>query len=268
MSARALTVVQARTGSTRLPGKVLRPILGRPVLSLMMERIHRSAHVGTVVVATTEEPADDPLVELAEAEGWHWFRGDTDDVLDRHFQAATHFGADFVVKIPSDCPLIDSQIIDTILETALEGDADFVSNLHPPTWPDGNDVEVMTMEALTAAWEEADRPLEREHTTPFIWERPDRFTIRNVAWARDLSMSHRWVLDYPEDLEFITAVYEALYPGKAEFGTEDVLALLEARPGLHDLNAHLAGVNWYRDHLDELSTVGVDQTRRAPGEEQ
>ncbi len=268
MSARVVTVVQARTGSTRLPGKVLRPVLGKPVLALMMERVLRSATAGTVIVATTHDPTDDAIVELCRQEGWRSFRGSTDDVLDRHFQAAVRFGADIVVKIPSDCPLIDPAIIDTVLDRAIGSGADFVSNLHPPTWPDGNDVEAMTMDALTTAWREATRELEREHTTPFLWEQPDRFTVENVAWDRDLSMSHRWVLDYPEDLQFISAVFEALYPTKPDFGVADILALLEEQPTLSEINAHLAGVNWYRHHLDELTTVSTEETRLGPGEGQ
>lgn len=266
MSARVLTVVQARTGSTRLPGKVLRPVMGRPILSLMIERVLRSRLSGTVVVATTEEPDDDAIVGLCEREGWGVFRGSTNDVLDRHYQAAVRIGADIVVKIPSDCPLIDPNVIDIVLDQALTSGADFVSNLHPPTWPDGNDVEAMTMEALTAAWHDATRTLDREHTTPFLWEQPDVFTVENVTWDRDLSMSHRWVLDYPEDLAFITEVFEALYPNDPQFGVGDVLALLEERPGLGRINAHLAGVNWYRHHLDELTTVSSEETRLAPGE--
>lgn len=266
MSARVLTVVQARTGSTRLPGKVLRPVLGKPVLTLMMERILRSHHAGTVVVATTEDRDDDAIVELCDRSGWPAFRGSTDDVLDRHYRVAATMGADIVVKIPSDCPLIDPDVIDIVLDRALGSDADFTSNLHPPTWPDGNDVEVMTMEALTTAWDEARKPLEREHTTPFLWEQPERFIVDNVRWDRDLSMSHRWVLDYPEDLEFITAVFESLYPTNPEFGIEEVLTLLDQRPELRAINAHLAGVNWYRHHLDELATVSTDETRLAPGE--
>lgn len=124
------------------------------------------------------------------------------------------------------------------------------------------------MQALATAWSEATRLLEREHTTPFLWEQPDRFTVENVEWDRNLSMSHRWVLDYPEDLDFITAVFEALYPTKPDFGLEEVLALVAERPELGQMNAHLAGVNWYRHHLDELSTVSTDETRLAPGEGQ
>lgn len=261
-----LTVVQARMGSSRLPGKVLLPLAGRPLLVRMVERVQRARLAGTVAVATTTDAADDAVAACCAAHGIPCFRGDALDLLDRHYQAARHYGADIVLKIPSDCPLIDPAVIDQVLGVYLENpdQYDFVSNLHPATFPDGNDVEVMRFEALETAWREARRPLEREHTTPYFWENPDQFRLANVVWAtnRDFSMSHRWTIDYPEDYEFINAVYEALHPANPAFGLDDILRLLEQRPDITQFNAHLAGVNWYRNHLDELKTVGSSQTRK------
>lgn len=260
-----LTIVQARMGSSRLPGKVLLPLAGQPLLVRMVERVRRARLAGTVVVATTTEAADDAVAACCAAHGIACFRGDALDLLDRHYQAARHFGADVVLKIPSDCPLIDPAVIDEAVRFYLDFAEryDFVSNLHPATFPDGNDVEIMPIEALETAWREARRPLEREHTTPFFWENPDRFRLGNVEWdaGLDYSMSHRWTIDYPEDYEFINAVYEALYFDKPAFGLNDILRLLEQRPDIARLNAHLAGVNWYRNHLDELKTVDISQTR-------
>lgn len=260
-----LTVVQARMGSSRLPGKVLLPLAGAPLLVRMVERVQRARLAGTVVVATTTEPADDAVADCCAAYGLTCFRGDALDLLDRHYQAARHYGAEVVVKIPSDCPLIDPAVIDEVLGFYLRNADryDFVSNLHPATFPDGNDVEVMPIAALETAWREARRPLEREHTTPFFWENPGRFRLGNVAWAmgQDYSMSHRWTIDYPEDYAFINAVYDALYPTNPGFGLADILHLLAVRPAIARLNAHLAGVNWYRNHLDELATVDASQTR-------
>ena len=261
-----LTVVQARMGSSRLPGKVLLPLAGQPLLVRMMERVQRSRLVGTVVVATTTEAADDAVAACCTAHGLGCFRGDALDLLDRHYQAARQYRADVVLKIPSDCPLIDPAVIDQVLGVYLKNpnQYDFVSNLHPATFPDGNDVEIMRFEALKTAWYEAQRPLEREHTTPYFWENPDRFRLANVGWAtgQDFSMSHRWTIDYPEDYEFIKAVYEALHPSKPAFGLDDILSLLEKRPDIAQLNDHLAGVNWYRNHLDELKTVDSSQTKQ------
>ena len=219
--------------------------------------------VGTVVVATTTDTADDPIVAVADDVGVPTVRGSRDDLLARHLLAAHTHEAEAVVKIPSDCPLIDHEVVDLVVGTFLDGDWDYVSNLHPATWPDGQDTEVMTLEALEAAGREATRDFEREHTTPFLWERPDRFAIHNVAWpgGRDYSMSHRWTLDYPEDLAFVRAVYDALGHDPS-WGVETVLALLDARPEIAGINAAYAGVNWYRHHLDELTTVDPTATRQ------
>ncbi|WP_216689366.1 cytidylyltransferase domain-containing protein [Hymenobacter siberiensis] len=261
-----LTVMQARMGSSRLPGKVLLPLAGQPLLVRMVERVQRAHLAGTVVVATTTEAADDAIAALCATHGLEYFRGDALDLLDRHYQAARHYQADVVLKIPSDCPLIDPAVIDEVVGFYLHfaDRYDFVSNLHPATFPDGNDVEVMPIAALETAWREAQRPLEREHTTPFFWENTDRFRLANVKWdtGQDFSMSHRWTIDYPEDYNFIKAVYDALYPTNPTFGLDDILQLLNKRPDIAQLNAHLAGVNWYRNHLTELKTVDASQTRK------
>jgi spore coat polysaccharide biosynthesis protein SpsF len=260
-----LSVIQARTGSTRLPGKVLLPLGRRPVLARMVERVRLAALSGTVVVATTTHPADDAIEALCAEEGVACFRGDALDLLDRHVQAARRFDAVHVVKIPSDCPLIDPEVIDRVIGTYLSrpGAWDYVSNLHPATWPDGNDVEVMPRSALETAWAEATRPYEREHTTPFLWDQPDRFRIGNVVWEEgpDLSMLVRLTLDWPEDYEVIRTLFEAAYPDNPRFGLREILQLLQVWPDLGRMNAHLRGVNWYRHHLDDLRTVEAAETR-------
>ncbi|QKG54284.1 cytidylyltransferase domain-containing protein [Hymenobacter sp. BRD67] len=262
-----LTLIQARRGSSRLPDKVSLDLCGRPLLVRQVERVQRARLAGRVAVITTDEPGDDALVEICNKYDINVFRGNALDLLDRHYQAARHFGeTEAIVKIPSDCPLIDPAIIDKVLSIYMKtiGQYDFVSNLHPATYPDGNDVEVMTFAALETAWREARRPLEREHTTPFFWENPDRFRLANVTWETglDYSMSHRFTIDYPADYEFIKAVYEALYPANPHFGLEDILTLLKQRPDIYALNADLAGVNWYRNHLDELKTVDAGKTKQ------
>lgn len=261
-----LTLIQARRGSSRLPDKVSLDLLGQPLLVRQVERVQRARLVGRVAVITTDEASDDPLADLCQQHGMEVFRGSALDLLDRHYQAARHFGeTGGVVKIPSDCPLIDPAIIDEVLGfyEDTQGQYDFVSNLHPATYPDGNDVEVMPFVALETAWREARRPLEREHTTPFFWENPGRFRLANVAWETglDYSMSHRFTIDYPADYEFIKAVYETLYPTNPHFGLAEILALLKQRPDIYALNADLAGVNWYRNHLDELKTVAAGNTK-------
>lgn len=266
-----LVVIQARTGSSRLPGKVRMPLAGKPLLERMVERVAAAREGATgvpfdITVATTTDASDDPIVELCRAMDVHCFRGHPTDLLDRHYQAALETRADTVVKIPSDCPLIDPAVIAKVIGfyRENEGKFDFVSNLHPATWPDGNDVEVMPIGALAQAFREATRPLEREHTTPFFWEHPERFRIGNVTWETglDYSMSHRFTIDYPADYDFIAAVYDALYtPERPIFTLGDILALCERRPEIFALNQRYAGVNWYRNHLGELKTIESSQTR-------
>jgi len=264
-----LIVIQARVGSTRFPGKVLLDLAGLPLIVRVYERVERMRTPVQIVVAATTDHLDDALVDVCQAEGIAVFRGHPTDLLDRHYQAAVDYGAEVVAKVPSDCPLIDPDVIDAVFRRFFRDECDYASNLHPATYPDGNDVEVMSRAALEAAWCEASRPMEREHTTPYIWEHPERFRISNVtldpgpdgAPERDYSMSHRWTLDYPEDYEFIRRVYAELYPINPAFGLYDVLTLLERRPELMEINARYAGVNWYRHHLDELKTITPAMTQ-------
>jgi spore coat polysaccharide biosynthesis protein SpsF len=235
----------------------------------MVERVVSARLSGRVVVATTVLDEDDVLAEHCTRLGFPVFRGHPTDLLSRHLSAARAFGARYVAKVPSDCPVIDPEAIDAVLGAFLDtlGQYDYVSNLHPATWPDGNDVEVMTLDALGAAAIEAERPFEREHTTPFLWERPGRFRIGNVELpgGRALSMTHRFVLDYPEDYAFVSRVYDELYDERPRFGLSDVLGLLGRKPQIARLNEKWAGVNWYRHHLDELRMVAAGETRFVEG---
>jgi spore coat polysaccharide biosynthesis protein SpsF len=260
---KVLVVVQARTGSTRLPGKVLLPLAGKPLLVRMLERLLAARTPSQVVVATTTDPSDDPVATLARQAGVDCIRGHPTDLLDRHIQAARSVDCDAVSKIPSDCPLIDPAVVDHVIGTFLEDPSyDYVSNLHPATWPDGYDVEVVRRDTIELAHREAKLSLEREHTTPFIWERPERFKLRNVVWDRDLQMTHRLTIDYAEDYELIRRVYDALHvEGQPPFGLQAILDYLEAHPDVFALNAKFAGVNWYRHHLGELRTVDASRTR-------
>ena len=259
-----VTVIQARTGSTRLPGKVTKEILGKSLVVRMVERVQASALKGCVVVATTRDAEDDLIESVCNDNRILCYRGSTNDLLDRHYQAGKWQEADAVVKIPSDCPLIDPQVIDKVLLYYLDHDFEFVSNLHPATYPDGNDVEVMNFNTLETAWKEATRDFEREHTTPYIWEHPEKFKIGNVVWENglDYSMSHRFTIDYAEDFMFIKAIYESLYPAKPDFNLQDILNLLNSRPDIAAINERYAGVNWYRNHINDLKTVTAAQTKQ------
>ena len=261
-----LTVIQTRRGSSRLPDKVLLPLLGKPLFIRQAERVMAAEHTGTVVVATSKNTEDDFIEKICFLEDIECFRGSEDDLLDRHYQAAVRYNADVIIKIPSDCPLIDPEIIDKVIGFYLGnyGVYDYVSNLHPATWPDGNDVEVMSFSALHRAWRKATKKFEREHTTPYIWEHPAFFKIGNVKMEGgvDYSMTHRWTIDYAEDYQFIKVVYEALYETGPFFSCDDILRLLKNRLDIFSINQHLAGVNWYRNHLHELNTIGPAQTKQ------
>jgi spore coat polysaccharide biosynthesis protein SpsF len=242
------------------------PLAGAPLLQRMIERVRAASTPAALVIATTVDPSDEPIRALCASLGVDCFSGHPTDLLDRHYRAAAERDADAVVKIPSDCPLIDPAVIDKVMQSfhADPERYDYSSNLHPATYPDGNDVEIMSMDVLRSAWREADRPFEREHTTPFIWERPVRFRLHNVTWESglDYSMSHRWTIDYPEDYEFLKAVYDELWSAtRPIFTLNQILQLLERQPGIAAKNARHAGVNWYRHHLHELKTITPGQTR-------
>jgi len=254
-----VTVIQTRMRSSRLPGKVLMPILDEPMLIKMIERIKAARFADNIVIATSTNNEDDRIVDVCKAYNLECFRGHPTDLLDRHYLAGKNYNADAVVKIPSDCPLIDPKIIDKVLQFYIDNSSayDYVSNLHPATYPDGNDVEIFSSDALESAWREAKRDLEREHTTPFIWERPERFRIGNVKWNNDTdySTTHRFTIDYLEDYHFIKAVYEELYAKNRYFDLDDILKLLHDKPEIYHINSKYAGKYWYENHLDELNHI-------------
>jgi spore coat polysaccharide biosynthesis protein SpsF len=257
---RLVVVIQARLGSLRLPGKVLLPVAGKPLLERLIARVRAAKTPFEVCVATTFLPADEAIVALCRRLDVPCIAGHPTDLLDRHVAAGRALRADALVKIPSDCPLIDAAAIDRVLGAFLaERDLpDLTTNLCPPSWPDGNDVEVMPIDVLERARVEATRPIEREHTTPFIWLRPERFTIRNVQWETglDYSRSHRLTIDFPEDYELVKAVYDELEAGEDRiFTLSDILALFARRPELCALNAHHAGNTWQARHVREIEAA-------------
>jgi spore coat polysaccharide biosynthesis protein SpsF len=253
-----LIVVQARMSSTRLPGKVLLPLAGKPLLQRQLERIRAARADFELCVATTPAVGDEPIVELCrELDVW-CFRGHPTDLLDRHLMAGRAARADVVVKIPSDCPLIDPAAIERVLDVQCAApEAHLVTNLWPPTWPDGNDVEAISIDALEAAHAEASDAEEREHTTPFIWRRPERFEIRNVRWQTgvDLSKSVRLTIDYPEDYQFIAAVYSELMRERGVFGLGDILDLLDRKPELWTINRRHVGETWQTRRASCAGTI-------------
>jgi spore coat polysaccharide biosynthesis protein SpsF len=227
----AVAILQARMSSTRLPGKVMKPLAGAPMIARQLERLARCETLDRIVVATSTDPSDDPLAaHLADA-GVDVFRGSLSDVLDRFVGACEAFAvAGEVVRLTADCPLADPTVIDDGVRLRARTGVDYLSNGRRPTYPHGLDMEVFTHDALLAAGREAADPYEREHVTPFIYRRPERFSLGHLAQADDES-ALRWTVDTAEDYAFVARVYDALYPTNPAFTSDDVRALPFAHYG-------------------------------------
>lgn len=233
-----LAIIQARMSSTRLPGKVLKPIVGRPMLDLQLERLKRATAIDKLIVATSDQPDDDPIARLCEQQDIGVFRGSLSDVLGRYHGALGAFGpADHVVRLTADCPLADPDVIDGCIALHLASGADYTSNGVERTFPRGLDVEVMTAAALERAYREATAQDEREHVTMHIYRNRQTFKLSHYVQDRKLG-SLRWTVDTPEDLEMVRAVYLALYAGMPDFRQADILTLLLGHPEIAVINAN------------------------------
>jgi len=235
---RVLAVVQARLGSTRLPGKTLANLGGRPMLAHVVERAAAIPGVDGVVIATTTRARDDRVADWAGAAALPCVRGNEDDVLDRFRDVLEQHACDAVVRVTPDCPFLDPEVSGRVVAAWREGDAlDYASNVEPPTFPDGLDTEVISRAALLAAWREARLLSDREHVTPFVRRHRERF--RQVAVRNERDLSHlRWTVDTAADLDFARAVVARLAPSGGErFGMRELLALLAREPDLARINA-------------------------------
>jgi len=230
-----LAILQARLNSTRLPGKVLLPLAGAPMILRMIERVRRARRIDRLVVATGDQDSDDPLVQVLGEAGVDVFRGPLDDVLARFIGALDACPADHVVRLTGDCPLIDPDLIDATIELLLESGADYSQNrLVDKGFPKGQDVEAITARALRRASAAAVTREEREHVTWGVWNHPELYRV--VRLEPPVDEGHvRWTVDRPDDYAFVTAVYEALYPGNPAFTSDDVRAFVRSRPDLANL---------------------------------
>lgn len=226
-----LAIVQARMSSTRMPGKVLTPLLGKPMILRQIERLRQSHRIDQLVVATSDDRSDDVLVETLETAGIAVRRGPLNDVLGRYVQVVREFSPHTVVRLTADCPLADPAIIDHVIDEHLASSSDYTSNTLTPTYPDGLDVECVSADAF---YKLANLPLsgqEREHVTLGIYSRPEDFELKSVTQSPDRS-SHRWTVDLPEDFRFVESVYQHLYGKSARFDQEAILRLLADQPHL------------------------------------
>ncbi|NDI84638.1 cytidylyltransferase domain-containing protein [Undibacterium crateris] len=233
-----LAILQARCSSSRLPNKVLKPILGVPMIARQLERVQRAHLIDHLVVATSDSSSDDPLAALCEDLQISCFRGSLNDVLDRYYQAAASINPDHIVRLTGDCPLADPSVIDMVIEAHLLSGADYTANCVQSSFPDGLDVEICKFSVLQQAWEEAKLVSQREHVTLFINQQSDRFKVHHVHAREDLSHL-RWTVDNPEDFELVSRIYFNLYRQNPHFTTEDVLALISKEPELFNINQHL-----------------------------
>lgn len=256
-----IAIIQARLGSSRLPGKVLMDIEGKTMLERVVERTRRAKLVQEVLVTMPLSSLDDRLAEFCKEQGIAFERGREEDLLDQYLQAANKHNAQIIVRITADCPLIDSEVIDRAIQMFTESDVDYLSTGRlVTTFPDGLDTEVFTISSLKKAWNEARLPSEREHVTPYIWNHPELFRIITMKNDRDLS-SLRWTVDEMRDIEFVRSVYSVL---KDEpFGLVDVLRLLDQKPELKDMNADITRNSGYFKSLHDDNNLVKPQTQRS-----
>ena len=246
-----VAIVQARMGSSRLPGKVLKGILGKPILWHLINRLKRSKTIDKIVIATTVKEKDKPILKLADEMGIDSFAGSEEDVLDRYYQAAKKYNANTIVRITADCPLIDPELVDSIIGYYLENKdkLDYVNN--GPSYPDGIlETEVFSFTALEKAWREARLASEREHVTAYIWKNPELFRIDTVEYERDLSHM-RLCVDDEKDFQLVSEVFKNLYKEGELFHLKDILNFLSENPELLELNKRTIRNEGYLKSLAE-----------------
>lgn len=240
-----LAVVQARMRSTRLPGKVMKEILGKPLIGHVLERLSRSRLIDKIIVATSTDPTNDVLCHYVGSQGFETFRGSEEDVLDRYYQAAVRFRGTALVRITADCPLVDRQMVDQVIERFQKYNFDYVCNFDPPTYPDGLDVGVFTFRCLEMTWQKATKPEDREHVSLYT-RNSGEFKIDNVVSRIDLS-NERWTVDREEDFILVKTIFENLYPTNPGFTMEDILAYKAQNPKIFTINQHIPRNEGLRD---------------------
>lgn len=228
-------ILQARISSTRLPGKVIKMLHGRPMIIRQLERIDRCQMIEKTIVATSDNREDDILAHIVDEEGVPCYRGSLENVLERVYKAAMIYRPDHVVRLTGDCPLIDPNVVDLTIKQHLKQDNDYTANCIDPTYPDGLDVEVMTYSALEKAAQNAKLPSELEHVTLYFRNNEIKFKIGHVRLTEDLSHL-RWTVDEPEDFEFVEVVFNRLFSANPQFTMNDILQLLQNEPELKLIN--------------------------------
>ncbi len=248
-----LAIIQARISSTRLPGKVLRTICGKPMLQLQLERVKNCDAIDKVIIATSVDSSDDLIEQFCKENKVYCYRGSLYDVLDRFYHAAEFFQPEHILRLTGDCPLIDPDVLTGLINIYFDGSFDYVCNTQKPTFPDGLDCWIFKKHLLEIAWHNAKLPSEREHVTMFFINNQDRFNTGSYEHSIDYS-DYRWTVDEPEDLELVTRIFEQLYPKNSAFGMNDVVDLFLNDPSLKAINA-----KFIRDE-GLLTSLEVDKT--------
>ena len=259
---KTICIIQVRISSSRLPAKILLPGYNKPLLLHLIERLKKSKLISEVVVATSTLEIDEIIFKICKKKKISVFRGHSTDLLDRYYKCATKYNADTIIRITSDCPLMDYKIVDRVINKFNLSKADYVSNTHPPTFPDGFDIEVFNYEVLKRVFFEAKKNFQREHVTPYIWDNPKKFKINNYRNLSDHNYyeKFRLTLDYIEDYYVIWKIYDELYPKKKFFEFKDIIKYIKINNHLL-INRKYLKVNWYRHHLDELKTIKKKDTK-------
>ena len=245
-----LIIVQARFGSTRLPGKVMKKVLDKPLLWYLAKRIEQVKTPHKFIIATGKVKSNQVIIDFAKSSNIEYYTGSEDDVLDRYYQTAKENNGDIIVRITADCPLTDPKIIDRGLDIFLNGNYDYVSNIRPATYPDGFDTEIFSFKALETAWKEAKLLSEREHVTPYIWKNPNKFPAKNYEFKVDVH-TMRLTVDNPEDFILISKIIEEFQDSWESFQAEDVVNYLTQNPELLEINAQLVRNEGFLKSLEE-----------------
>lgn len=228
-----VAIIQVRMGSTRLPGKVLKKLNGISVLECLCDQLNYSRLLNDKIIATTSNSGDDVIVNFCESKGIKCFRGSVNDVLDRYHKCAKKFSINTIIRITSDCPLMDPQVVDDVIDFYLKNSYDYVNNFYKRTYPYGNDVEIFSLKVLEKVWEKATKPFEREHVTPYIYNNPDEFSLGWIENKENLSEFH-WTVDRKEDLIFVQKIFKKI--SKRPILMKDIIDVIKDDPSLLEIN--------------------------------
>ncbi|OUU53362.1 MAG: hypothetical protein CBC25_00720 [Pelagibacteraceae bacterium TMED65] len=255
-------IIQARVSSTRLPGKVLLYGYNKPLLLHLIERLKKAKFIKKIIIATTINKEDDLIVDLCKKNKIKFFRGSPSNLLDRYYKCSRKFNAKDILRITSDCPLMDYELVDKIIKKYFILKSDFISNVHPPTFPDGFDVEIFNFKTLRKTFLKAKKDYEKEHVTPYMWDNNKEFKVDNYVNEKgNFYSKFRLTLDYNEDYFVISKIFNSLYKKNKYFKIEEIINFLKKNRQIL-INQKLIKVNWYRHHINELKTIKKIDTKK------